>query len=113
VTLSGNSTRGSGGGVYHWWNEGGVLKLANCTITANVADADNDGVAKGDLDGLTVTRTKGDHPHATQMNGQWWAISPALGGGAAYAVNLSLPHTVIPHTDAWACRYEAAGGQGR
>lgn len=39
-TLSGNASRGAGGGIYV---AGGALALTNCTLTANRADSQDDG----------------------------------------------------------------------
>jgi len=63
-----------------------------------------DVTAQGALSQLVVQHHSGNHPNATRMNGQWWAITPT---GAGFAATLDLPHTVNPHANAKVCKHVA------
>lgn len=60
---------------------------------------------KGTLSQLSVQHHSGDHANATQMNGQWWGITPT---GSGFTANLDLPHTVSPDTNAKVCKHESS-----
>ena len=83
----------------------GIFTFGPTLVQVNVT-------TKGGLAGLTVKRTKGDHPQATQMNGQWWAMTAETTGSATHVVNLTLPHTVVPASNGWVCRYVEGAGTG-
>ncbi|MBC8448725.1 MAG: CSLREA domain-containing protein [Chloroflexi bacterium] len=83
----------------------GIFTFGPTLVQVNVT-------TKGGLAGLTMQRTMGDHPQATQMNGQWWAITAETTGSATHVVNLTLPHTVVPASNAWVCRYVEGAGTG-
>jgi hypothetical protein len=54
------------------------------------------------LSQLSVQHHAGDHPNATNMNGQWWGITAT---GSGFTANLDLPHTVTPDSNAKVCKH--------
>lgn len=58
--------------------------------------------SKGALSQVVVQHHSGDHANATQMNGQWWGITPT---GSGFTAALNLPHTVSPDTNATVCKH--------
>jgi PKD repeat protein len=66
-------------------------------VTLNVTD-------QGSLSSVQVDRVGGNHPQADNQTatGQYWQMTPEGGG---YTVDLTLPHSLVDHEDALACRY--------
>ena len=62
----------------------------------------------GSLSAVTVDRVGQDHPHASGQTstGQYWVFTSI---GENYTLDLSLPHAIIPDTNAQACRYSGSG----
>ncbi len=75
-----------------------------------------DVVTQGGMSSLQVDRIDSNHPNATYgpgngtSTGRWWNITQT--GGSGYVVNLTLPHNVVPNTNADVCEYTAGPGYG-
>ena len=78
-----------------------------------------------DLGCLLVDETAGDHPNGTEgaggsgtNTGKYWTITAlqsdrTSAATADYMLNLTLPHSVDPHTNAKVCKYPGGlGGDG-
>ena len=90
--------------------------------TFGLAGAHNGGalsinvVAQAGMSNLQVDRIDSNHPNATYgpgngtSTGRWWNITQTDGSG--YVVDLTLPHTVVPDTNADVCEYTAGPGYG-
>ena len=92
-------------------NAGVVRKTKSAAAGANtfgLTGVTFEATALGSLASVTVERVGGDHPQASGQtaNGQYWSIT---GTGDGFALDLTLPHSISPDTDAVACRYMGSG----
>lgn len=107
---TGGEMQCGGTGTYTFSTQSGVVITVTSTGT--------------NLGCLVVDETANDHPNATgtsggsgTMTGKYWTLSALTSDRTSpatenFVLNLTLPHSVTPYTNAKVCKYIGGGGYG-